>query len=251
MEGCFGKSFKFVLVTINALILLMGLVLLGIGIFAYTDGQDFNELVDSAMKAMNSDFTIALYGGTALLIIAISCIIVIVSFFGCCGAWKENRCLLFFNYVAILLLFVGVVAGATIAFTQSIDIIHNPMMESLESYDDNQEVKESWDSIQEQLKCCGVDNYTDWSNVKLPEDVKVPESCCMGQQDVKECQNSPVDFLRQTDGCFTLLKETLENNKKYIGIGTATIIVFMFSNLLAIFTYVACLSDRRNYQTLA
>lgn len=66
----------------------MGLVLLGIGIFAYTDGQDFNELVDSAMKAMNSDFTIGLYGGTALLIIAISCIIVIVSFFGCCGAWK-------------------------------------------------------------------------------------------------------------------------------------------------------------------
>jgi len=251
MEGCFGKSFKFVLVTINALILLMGLALLGIGIFAYVDGQDFNQLVDEAMKMINSDFTISLYGGTALLIIAISCIIVIVSFFGCCGAWKENRCLLFFNYVSILLLFIGVVAGATIAFTQSIDIIRNPMMESLKSYDDNPEVKESWDSIQEQLKCCGVDNYKDWLKVKLPEEFKVPESCCMGQKDVNQCQNSPGDFLEQADGCFTLLKVTLESNKKYIGIGTATIIVFMFANLLAIFTYVACLSDRRNYQTLA
>ena len=66
----------------------MGLILLGIGIFAYVDGQDFNKLVDSAMNAINSDFTIGLYGGTALLIIAISSIIVIVSFLGCCGAWK-------------------------------------------------------------------------------------------------------------------------------------------------------------------
>ena len=66
----------------------MGLALLGIGIFAYVDGQDFNELVDQAMKQLDSDFTISLYGGTAALIIAISCIIVIVSFFGCCGAWK-------------------------------------------------------------------------------------------------------------------------------------------------------------------
>ena len=58
---------------------------------------------------------------------------------------------MFFNYVAILLLFIGVVAGATIAFTQSIDIIRNPMLASLESYDENPEIKESWDSIQEQV----------------------------------------------------------------------------------------------------
>ena len=72
----------------------MGLALLGIGIFAYIDGQDFNELVDQAMKNLNSDFTISLYGGTAALIIAISCIIVIVSFFGCCGAWKVGTSIL-------------------------------------------------------------------------------------------------------------------------------------------------------------
>ena len=66
----------------------MGIILLAIGIFAYVDGQDFNRLVDTAMQGINSDFTIGLYGGTAALIIAISCVIVIVSFLGCCGAWK-------------------------------------------------------------------------------------------------------------------------------------------------------------------
>ena len=58
---------------------------------------------------------------------------------------------MFFNFVAILLLFIGVVAGATIAFTQSIDIIRNPMLDSLKSYDENPEIKESWDGIQEQV----------------------------------------------------------------------------------------------------
>ena len=49
------------------------------------------------------------------------------------------------------MLFIGVIAGATIAFTQSIDIIRNPMLESLKSYDESPEIKESWDSIQEQV----------------------------------------------------------------------------------------------------
>jgi len=250
-----GKSFKFLLVTLNFLILLMGLILLGIGIFAYVDGKDFNKLVDSAMQAANSDFTIGLYGGTALLIIAVSTVIVIVSFLGCCGAWKENRCLLFFNYVSILLLFIGVVAGATIAFTQSIDIIRNPMLESMQEYKQNAEVTESWDSIQAQLNCCGVDNYSDWINTPAfptnKTNYKVPESCCMGQEDNTECMKNPKKVLTNVEGCFTLLKETIDSNKYYISIGTTTLVVFMFANLLAIFVYVACLSNHRNYQTLA
>ena len=72
----------------------MGFALLGIGIFAYVDGQDFNELVDQAMKQVESDFTIILFGGTAALIIFISCIIVVVSFCGCCGAWKVGTSIL-------------------------------------------------------------------------------------------------------------------------------------------------------------
>jgi len=250
-----GKSFKFLLVTLNCLILLMGLILLGIGIFAYVDGQDFNKLVDTAMKAANLDLTIGLYGGTALLIIAVSSIIVIVSFLGCCGAWKENRCLLFFNYVSILLLFIGVVAGTTIAFTQSIDIIRNPMLESMQQYQKDPEVTESWDSIQEQLKCCGVDKYSDWANTSVfptPEtNFKVPKSCCMGQEDEETCMTHPENVLTGVEGCFTLLKETIDNSKYYISIGATTLVIFMFANLLAIFSYVACLSSHRNYQTLA
>ena len=73
--------------------------------------------------------------------------------------FQENRCFLFFNYVCILLLFIGVIAGATVAFTLSIDIIRQPMINSLSQYElsenkkfeemkGNQAVTDSWNSVQ-------------------------------------------------------------------------------------------------------
>jgi len=267
MEGCIGKLFKFLLVTVNILLLLMGLVLLGIGIFAYQDGKTLSQLVDSGSTAIGSDFTINLYGVAAIAIMVISGIIVIVSFFGCCGAWKENRCLLFFNYVCILVPFIGVIAGATIAFTQSIDIIRNPMISSLSQYnvnasavtEENKAVTEAWDNIQEQFTCCGVDDYSDWTNktynTEFPTKEKylVPPSCCTKYDNQEDCRIHPDVVLKRDGikGCFTLLYHTLGKNKYAISIGTTTIIVFMFINLLAIFTYVMCLVNQNSYHTLA
>ena len=46
-------------------------------------------------------------------------------------------------------------AGATIAFTQSISIIYDPMIRSLSEYGvegaGNKEVTESWDNVQQQV----------------------------------------------------------------------------------------------------
>ena len=66
----------------------MGLALLGIGVFAYQDGKTLSQLVDGTSKELGSDFTAEIYGTAALAMIIISCVIVVVSFFGCCGAWK-------------------------------------------------------------------------------------------------------------------------------------------------------------------
>ena len=82
------------------------------------------------------------------------------------------------------------------------------------------------------LKCCGVDSYKDWANVTLADGGEVPASCCMEQQNVEQCEKSPDQFLDGMDGCFTLLKDTLEKNKSSIGIGTASIVVFMVIYIL-------------------
>ena len=64
------------------------------------------------------------------------------------------------------MLFIGVIAVATIAFTQGVDIIRGPMINSLAYYkyngpvyekfkslsvNENTEVTEAWDSIQEEV----------------------------------------------------------------------------------------------------
>ena len=70
---------------------LMGLLLLGIGIsfgiWYLVFGISFYQAA-AAISMDAYDLTNELFGSTVLLIIVFSCIIVVVSFFGCCGAWK-------------------------------------------------------------------------------------------------------------------------------------------------------------------
>ena len=55
----------------------------------------------------------------------------------------------------------------------------------------------------------------------------------MKYDDEENCMKKPEDFLKGdgTQGCFTLLYDTLEQNKFAISIGATTIIVFMVSVL--------------------
>ena len=47
-----------------------------------------SQLINSGSEVTGSDFAIILYDVAAIGLIAVSCIVVIVSFFGCCGAWR-------------------------------------------------------------------------------------------------------------------------------------------------------------------
>ena len=57
--------------------------MIGVGAWAKVQFGDYVEL------SQKVDYVT----GTSLLI-AIGVIIAIVAFFGCCGAWKENKCML-------------------------------------------------------------------------------------------------------------------------------------------------------------
>lgn len=67
---------------------------------------------------------------------------------------QENKCMIFSFYVSLLVLFIGVVVSATIAFTQSIDVLRAPLIRSLSEYEanstdpDRAEVAATWDDLQ-------------------------------------------------------------------------------------------------------
>ena len=66
------------------LLQVMALVVLAFGIYALVDGASFADLVNAA----SPDASVNLYDTAVILIIIVATFIMIVSFFGCCGAWK-------------------------------------------------------------------------------------------------------------------------------------------------------------------
>ena len=93
---------------------------------------------------------------STVLIIA-SSITIIISFLGCCGAWKENRFLLFFYFVTLLVMFLALTIGATIAAFQNVDVIKEPLIKSMDKYNPDSQDPESlditraWDDVQREV----------------------------------------------------------------------------------------------------
>merc|ERR1712117_729315 len=158
MDGFFANMIKYLLFATNFLVFVMALVVLSFGIYA---------LVDAA----SPDVSVNLYDTAVVLIIIVATFIMIVAFFGCCGAWKENRCMLGTYFAIILLMFIVMIVGAVFGYSQSLDELKKPLVDSMAKYskaDDASEtekaITKAWDQVQTDYSCCGVDAYTEWED---------------------------------------------------------------------------------------
>lgn len=252
MDGFLANVIKYLLFATNFLILLMGCVVLGFGIYALAAGKDLVDLV----KDGDGD-AITLYSSAAILLIIISLFIIIVTFFGCCGALKENKCMLGTYFAIVLVFFIILVVAAIIGYTQSIDKMSDPLRKSMKNYGNPNKTRitTAWDSVQEAFKCCGHDKLEDWQNTDIlvngipkfgDSTERVPMSCCkeakgkeLTKDEITACQKDPgnkekYDF----KGCYTKLKDSVNNHKsKILGVAI-TILVVMFLNML--FAFALC-----------
>lgn len=131
----------------------MALIVCGFGIFALVDVKQLTELVDAVDK--DSGFGIIRTG--AVILVIVSAIIVLVTFFGCCGALKENRCMLGTYFTIILGLFIIMIVGAVLGVSKSLDELDKPLLSSIEKYDPNSEsndikaIVKGWDNVQKDV----------------------------------------------------------------------------------------------------
>ena len=101
----------------------------------------------------------------------------LVTFFGCCGACTENKFMIY-TYCALLTLLLLAMIGAAIAiYVYKEDfgqIVYIKMNDGMENYGKtgHDGVTETWNVVQQELKCCGVLNYTDWKSVTFGESGK-------------------------------------------------------------------------------
>ncbi|KAK3090961.1 hypothetical protein FSP39_016074 [Pinctada imbricata] len=195
----------------NIVVLILGIGTLGVGVWLLVTDFSVREI----SVIINSNlFEIGTY-----LILAGGGLIAILAFCGCCGTMREDRCILGFYGIVLLMVFAALIVSGTLAFTFRDDIqrdIKTKLKDSIahqygvevRTNATNKLVTDAWDSMQRKLECCGahgnVSDTTSWSiyksaskwyHHKKEKHPMVPESCCVEGGDKLKCQGNDV-----TDG---------------------------------------------------
>merc|ERR1712083_73868 len=88
MGGCMSKLVKYLLFLTNFLVFVLGL-----GIWVLVDKPSFLTLFEEAQNVSGiseDDFNIHIYTSAAYILLVVSFLVVLISFFGCCGAVKKQ-----------------------------------------------------------------------------------------------------------------------------------------------------------------
>ncbi|MFT7817017.1 tetraspanin-9-like isoform X1 [Arapaima gigas] len=213
-RGCLC-CLKYLMFLFNLIFWLCGCGLLGVGIWLSVSQGSFATFSPSfpSLSAAN-------------LVIAIGAVVMVTGFLGCLGAIKENKCLLLSFFIVLLIILLAELILLILLFVYTEKIKENAKKDlkdglALYNTENNIGLRNAWNIIQAEWKCCGVTGYTDWHEA-LKEKV-VPDRCC--QEHYQECgRNATNQFWNQ--GCYALVETWLDNNKHLLGtIGMCILVV--------------------------
>jgi len=234
MEGCGPNCARIILIFFNLIFWLSGLALLSIGIWILVDSASLKQI--ELISDLISEDGDQLFHYASYVLIGVGLLIAIVGFFGCCGALRENKCLLgtyVFLLVLVMLAEIGI-AVLAILFQDKVDDTLGDNFKTLvtkyyvddTTSDQSKAFQELVNSVQGELKCCGYDSYEDYGNVALDT------SCCA----VDDCTAVTENY----DGCSTqLVALVTEQSLIVIGIGVGIACLEIFG---IIFGLCLCLN---------
>jgi len=204
---------KYLMFFFNFLFWLSGLILIIIGAIARDKyGDEFVELSQQ-------------FSNAPVLIIAVGVIVFVVGFLGCCGAVKENYCMVTTFAVLLALIFIlEIVAGALgVAYRNKVQgIAEKQLKKEIENYNKNGEsLLLNW--AQQKLKCCGQNGPTEYNG----HTANSTEIFCGAGQGVASCHDgNKCTGTLYSDGCQDKLVKFVKENMLLIG-GVALGIAFI------------------------
>ncbi|XP_012057731.1 PREDICTED: CD63 antigen-like [Atta cephalotes] len=227
---------KYLLFLFNLIFAITGIVFISVGGVILVVYSGYSNFVDSWFFA------------APLLMIVVGVIVFLVSFFGCCGAVKENHCMIITFSVLLLLIFALELGAGITGYMmrgEVANMLENRLNDTLRQYELNPDIRRSWDIMQHDLQCCGMNNPADWLHVGF-RDNTVPDSCCKEIPAQSRCDLNSIHV--NSDGCMMKLQSAIENNAMIlggVGIGVALI------QLIGV-VFACCLarSIRREYETV-
>merc|ERR1711970_163987 len=192
MASCGSACAKYLLCFINFIFFAAGGAVLAVSIWLAVDSTSFlllTRITHNESIQANNIPTVVETG--AYFLIAAGGLVFLIGFLGCCGAAMESRALLTMYGLLIIILFcLEVTAGvlAAIYKTQAQNEVQNMLERSLRNYysstDKANSMTVGWNSLMAELKCCGVNNYTDFEKANRWQDNKtsdmvIPVACCI------------------------------------------------------------------------
>ncbi|XP_069351853.1 tetraspanin-16 isoform X2 [Eulemur rufifrons] len=178
------SSLKKLLSLFNSFLAVSGIILIGLGISAKCGGATLTRVLGLSSAYL-------LHVGCLCLVLG--CIMVLLSCAGWYGTTKESRG---------ILLFVRDVALEHTLMT---------LRKNYRGYNEPDDYSTEWNFVMEKLKCCGVNNYTDFSgsSFEMTTGHAYPRGCCQSIGTAAcDGRNVSTGVIHQ-EGCFCkLLKIT-------------------------------------------
>ncbi|XP_054615708.1 tetraspanin-8-like [Dunckerocampus dactyliophorus] len=220
-----NKCIKYLLFFFNLLFWLSGCIILGVSIYLKVS-KGGNVITDESLPGID-------------LLIAVGVIIMVLGFLGCCGAIKENRCLLILFFASLLLIFILLLAAGilgAVGESKVKDWVKERLQKFLPLSRQPQNVRNDLEKLQEELKCCGlVNGVSDWD---------VTPASCRCTPTESDCDSTGV----YNTSCSSQIVRLLEKNMEVvIGIAFAIAILLIAGMVFSMILY--CQIGKENATT--
>lgn len=234
---------KTVLLFLSLIFWAAGAALAYVGAYVIKSYDNFNSFIQDKHTLV-----------PAAIIIGISVVMFIFGLVGCCATIRESKVGLSFFFLIIMGIFAAEVAALVFSFIYQGKInedLERSMNETFMKYDGQDPETKAVDYLQTQLQCCGVMNYTSWSNTSWfsSHNNTVPLSCCKNSTQCTGRLDQP-DLLN-TQGCEAKLGRFLQDAMGYAMLVILGFAIIKFFGMLSVCVITCKTGSRRSgYQPL-
>ncbi|XP_069713971.1 CD151 antigen isoform X2 [Phaenicophaeus curvirostris] len=196
-ETCGTICLKYLLFIFNFFFWLAGGAVMAVGIWTLAEKSDYISLLSSST-----------YSATAYILVVAGVVVMVTGILGCCATFKERRNLLRVYFILLLCIFLLEIIAGILAYVYyqqlSIELKQNLKNTMTRKYRQagEESVTSAVDKLQQEFKCCGSNNYTDWADslwIRSQEASgrKVPDSCCKTITDLCGRRDHPSNIYKE------------------------------------------------------
>ncbi|KAH8283447.1 hypothetical protein KR018_002126 [Drosophila ironensis] len=222
-----ANAVKYTLFGFNLIFLITGIILIavGAGVGAVYTGYEL--------------FLVGKFFSIPTFLIVIGSFIIVITFFGCWGALKENYCLVLSFSVMLAIIFILELSAGISGYVLRNDatkLIQTSLLDSITKYNSSTQspITALWDDVQRDFDCCGVNRFDDWNKTFTNGDL--PISCCnvpVGQAGTFNCWSNDTSVAdRHESGCLDGFSNYIASHAVSLGAAGVVIAVLQFFGVI-------------------